>query len=95
MFLKNVSMLFFGHKLKVSEVQCCFEPHWISLCEQKQLKHSSKYFFQYLQKKTITETLVNDFDFWMNYSTHLTEIKFSHLSDYVIEQLCKNQVYYS
>ncbi len=34
-FFLNVSLLFFGHKLKVSDVQCCFEPRWISLCEPK------------------------------------------------------------
>ncbi len=29
--------------MKVSWVQCCFEPHWLLMYEQKQLKDSFKY----------------------------------------------------
>jgi len=44
--LKKVS-LFFVHKMKVNEVQCCFGPHWLSLHEQKQFFKISYFVFHW------------------------------------------------
>lgn len=47
--LKN-ALVFYVHRMKISAVQCCFEPRWLSLYGETQLKHL-KYMCVFFQKK--------------------------------------------